>query len=488
MAFKDLREYLQRLKEIGEIQEIEKEVDWNLEVGAIIRRSYDLRAPAPLFQKLKGYARGYRIFGAPVGLSKIPNQRYARLATALGMNPSSSIVDLTEAYIKGRRNLIKPILVSEGPCKEERLLGNDVDLYKFPAPFIHEGDGGRYLCTWHNTITKDPDTGWVNWGMYRAMIHERDMLGGLFIPFQHIGLIYYNKYEAKNMPMEFAIAIGTEPVSPLVSASWVPEGVNEVDVVGGLRGEPLELVKCETVDLEVPATSEIVIEGIVNPHERREEGPFGEYTGYRVSERAPRPVYHIKAITHRRDPIISTSCMGVPVDDNAVVAPFMVAAELLDHLRNQGYPVKMVYGPPEAVNMMQVVSTKVPYANYTKQLANSIWGTKAGSTVLFLVIVEDDVDATTMEEVIWAITTRCHPDRGIFKMTDFPGHALLPFLNLYERRHGLGSAVLFDCTWPKDWPKEAIPVKASFDVLWPKEIQEKVLKNWKEYGYSTFTE
>ncbi|MDP2661627.1 MAG: UbiD family decarboxylase, partial [Dehalococcoidia bacterium] len=232
----------------------------------------------------------------------------------------------------------------------------------------------------------------------------------------------------------------------------------------------------------VPATSEIVLEGEIWPDETREEGPFGEYTGYMGGERAPRPVGRVKAVTHRHNPILTVTCPGVPVEENATMRP-LTSAELLDDLRSRGFPVKMVARPLVTPHLF-AVSTKVPYAGYAKHLAAAVWGSPtAGRGAHMLIVVDEDVDVTDTDEVLWALSTRCHPDRGIFKMTGTSGNPLLPFLNLEERRHLSAAHVLFDCTWPKDWPKEAIPTKASFDVMWPKEVQDRVLDNWTEYGY-----
>lgn len=483
MAIRDLRDYIDCLEKEGEIQQIESEVDWDLEVGAIIRRSFDLRAPAPFFLKIKGYPNGYRILGAPIGLSNSPGAAYKRLAISFGMSPTSTAKTIIEEYIRRRKSPIKPICVHTAPCKENIHIGDEVDLLEFPAPLLHQGDGGRYLGTWNVVITRDPDSDWVNWGVYRLMIHDRKTLGCLIFPNQHIGF-HLKKYEERNQPMEFAVAIGTDPVSPLISGARIPPGVNECDIVGGIRGEPIGLIHCETVDLEVPASSEIVLEGIILPNERKEEGPFGEYTGYRASERAPRPVLHVKAVTHRNDPILPVCCTGVPVDDEAVIQPITKAAEILDELQRMKFPVTMAYCPPEGVGHLTIVSTKVPYPSYVNQLARAIWGSMGwGRACYYLVIVEDDIDVTQMDQVIWALATRCHPYHGIHRELNAPGHPLLPFLNEHEKRNLKAAYVLFDCTWPTEWPKESIPVKASFDVSWPKEIQEKVLKNWTKYGY-----
>jgi len=483
MVFCDLRGYIDFLDKEGEIVRIKQEVDWHLEVGAIIRRSYDLKAPAPLFENLKGYPPGFRILGAPIGTSARPNRYFSRLAISLDMPAESSYERIVEEYGKRSSRSIAPVLVDTGPCKENIVTGEDIDLFRFPIPYLHQGDGGRYLGTWHLVVTKDPDSGWINWGMYRIMVIDSKTMACQIRPDQHIGIHYHQKYEARNQPMEFAVAIGTEPVSSIVSATRVPPGISEADVAGGLRGKPVELVKCETVDLCVPATSEIVIEGIAPPRERLPEGPFGEYTGYLSRDNRPKPVFKVSAVTHRKDPIQVHSCMGVPVDDSAVVTTVIRASDILQELRGKGFPVRMVYCPPEAVSHMAVVSTDVPFANFAKHLAAAVWGSNAGRTIWYLIVVDKDVDPTQMDQVLWAMTTRCHPHRGIFTMGQSWGISLLPFLSRYERETGLGAQVLIDCTWPKEWPKEEIPITASFESVWPKEIQEKVVTNWSSYGY-----
>jgi 4-hydroxy-3-polyprenylbenzoate decarboxylase len=262
MIFSDLRAYIEALEKEGEVVRIRKEVDWNLELSGIIRRSYDLKAPAPLFENIKGYPGGYRILGAPIGLSDRQGRSLARLAISLGFPADSTFTEIVERCTGRRKERIKPVVVDTGPCKENIFLGDQVNLLELPVPFFHKGDGGRYIGTWHIVVTKDPETNWVNWGMYRLMVIDKETMGCLLRPDQHIGLHYYQKYELMGRPMEFAVAIGTEPVSSIVGAVRVPAGVDEVDVAGGLRGEPIELVKCETVNLYVPATSEIVIEGL----------------------------------------------------------------------------------------------------------------------------------------------------------------------------------------------------------------------------------
>lgn len=487
MAYGDLRGYIDRLQEEGELQPINEEVDWNLEVGAIIRRSFDLKAPAPFFEKIKGYPEGFRILGAPLGRSNKPGNPYARIAVSMGMKVNSSYQDIVETYLNRKKNLIKPILVKDGPCKENVHVGEDIDLYEFPAPLLHQGDGGRYISTWHIVATKDPDSDWVNWGMYRQMISNKNTLTG-FLLTHDIGTLYFGKYEPRKIPMEFAVALGTEPLTPIVGAIPIAPGISEMDVIGGIREEPLQLVKCETVDLAVPATSEIVFEGVVPPHERLDEGPFGEYTGFQAGKMSPKPVYKVRAITHRNDPILPVSCVG-PFDDCANLASVFYSSEIFAELRGKHHlPVRGVYCPPECATHMIIVSSKIPYANYANQIANLIWSVKSRAEQHpHVVVVEDDVDPSNMDQVLHAMCTVCHPDRGIIKQPRGIGHGILPYLNEHEQRFCLGAQVLFDCTWPKDWAEDQIPPRVTFEGLWPKNIQERVLEKWKKYGYSENT-
>ena len=476
MSLKDIREFIKILEENQELQPIEQEVDWQLEIGAITRRCCELSSPCPLFTNIKDYP-GSRIFANPLA-------KWARVAIAMGMDADTSPVKIIEEYMERSSSPIKPIQVSTGPCKDVKLLGDEVNLKDFPAPLIHKGDGGRYLSTWHFMVNKDPDSDWVNWGMYRQMIHDEKTLGGLLIPIQDGPSIYYQKYEARDKPMEFATVIGPDPISALVSCNPVGYGVSEVDIAGGIRREPVELVKCETVDLMVPAHAEIIIEGIVKPYERKEEGPFGEYTGYMAGGRAPRAVFHVKAITHRKDPILTMSNMGIPIDDSDIANSIGFSADFTGELKRKGFPIRgIAYVVPQCSLSLLVVSTEVPYAGIAKQIATAVWSTKAGVCAPYVIVCDADVDPTNLDQVIHALTTKCHPVNGITVIPDAVGHPLLPFSSSHERIHQKGHWCLFDCTWPTDWPAEEIPSRISFEVNYPKALQEKVKTNWTRYGF-----
>ncbi len=476
MPFRDLREFIAKLQKEGEAQRIEEEVDWNLEVGAMLRRCHELGLPAPFFQKVKGYPEGYRLFGGPLS-------KFRRMAIAMDMEPDTHPKELMEKYLRGKGQPIKPVLVNDGSCKENIHLGDEIDLLEFPVPMLHDGDGGRYIGTFHLTISKDSDSGYVNWGMYRHMLHNKNTLGIHAEPHTHLGVMYdAQNYEPENKPMEVAIAIGMEPISSFCAASPLPYGVSEADVAGGIRGEPVELIKCETVNLAVPATAEIVIEGEIRPNERMDEGPFGEYTGYMVSPKASKRVIHVKAVTHRNNPILTMSCVGIPVDDNAIHS-ISSGAEFLAALRARGLPVTGVCVFPETSNFIAAIAVKPSFANVAGEIAHVVWGTRMGLCTTCLIVVDDDVDPFNMGQVLHALGTKCHPYRGIVRLEHAVGIELYPWASRHERQHKMGARAYFDCTWPLDWDPADVPKRVSFAETYPPEVQQKALAKWHKYGY-----
>ncbi|HUL20024.1 MAG TPA: UbiD family decarboxylase [Thermodesulfobacteriota bacterium] len=473
MPFKDLRGFLARLEKEGELKRIEEEVDWNLEAGAMTRRALEENLPAPFFQKIKGCPKGYQMVSCLL-------TNHKRIAIAMDMAPDTPARELIEQYLRRKDKPIKPVRVKEAPCKENVLKGDKANLLKFPVPMLHEGDGGRYLGTWHITISKGLGGDWINWGMYRHMLHDRKSFGILAPPPKHFASMMG---KIPNRPMEVAVAIGTEPISSFCAATPMPYGVSEVDVAGGLRGEPIELVQCETVDLTVPATAEIVIEGEIRPGEMKDEGPFGEYTGYRSEERRPRPVVRVKAITHRNNPIFAMSCPGIPVDDSAAAFSVCKSAAFLDELRGKGLPVTGAYVIPEGASHTIVVSTQVPYYGIAGEIAQVVWGARHGSITPVVIVVEDDVDPCNLRQVFHAMMTKCHPARGINKVEHALAWPLIPWLNSYEREYRIGARVYFDCTWPVDWKQSEKPKKMSFAEAYPEAIKKKALAKWRKYGY-----
>jgi phenylphosphate carboxylase alpha subunit len=475
--YKDNREYIKALKKTGDLIEIRDEVDWDLEMGAIIRRMCEKKSPAALFKKIKDYP-GFEALGAPMATHR-------RLAVALGLDPDSPIPSIAKEYLTristGTPKKPKIIKAKDAPCKEVVLKGDAANLMDLPAPMVHDGDGGRYICTWHFVVAKDLDTDFVNWGMYRQMLFDEKTMVGPVLSFSDMGKMFYGKYAPKNIPMPFATVLSPDPLSAL--ASCAPAAIPEDGFASLLMGEPVEVVKCETCDLYVPAHAEIIIEGIIVPNVTIEEAPFGEYTGYRTSPREKRAVYRVKCITMRKKPIISVSNMGVPTDEGQLLRAFTLGLEMERMLKDQGIPVTGVYMLPESTHHLVVVGVKPAYANIATQIGQLVFGSKLGPWFHMVVVVDEKTDIYNKDEIIHALSTKCHPVTGIRVEEHGVGTPLNPFASPEERRYGRAPKVIFDCLFPPDWPASELPIKVSFNNVYPKEIQEKVLANWSKYGF-----
>ena len=476
MTFRDNREFIAALQKTGDIVSIKQEVDWELEAGAITRRTNELRGPAVLFEKIKDYPDGYRIFGAPLAT-------YRRIAIAMGLPADAPISEIYDEFERRQEHLIPPVVVKDGPCKENKMLGDDVDLYQFPTPLVHDGDGGRYINTWGFCVTKDPDSDWVNWGIYRFMIINRQTLTGNPSALSHLAMVFRDKYLPQNKPLPVALVIGADPLSSITAQQGLRVGESEVDFAGALLERPVELVKCETNDLMVPAHVEIVIEGEILPDKLTWEGPFGEYTGYRSDDYRLKMVFQVNAITYRSSPILTMCVHGIPADEGQVTAAIGTGIGLRRLLRKRGLPVKNVYLPPEGAGHLVVVSVTRGGREVAKAVKEAMTVRRAWYPKIM--VVDDDVDIYNLGEVMHAFSVKCHSYRGI-TTSEEPGRGgpATPCYTKEERAKLYGAVALLDATWPADWPEEDIPVKSSFKEIYPEELQEKIVKNWQEYGFS----
>jgi len=298
MAYKDMREWIDKLEAEGELKRIKAKVDWNLEISEVARRAIAERGPALLFENIKDYGNTPCTKYFTNGIAK-----RSRIALMLGMSKDTKREELVKIVKKRFKEAIKPVTVQTGPVKENILKGNDIDLLRFPVPKYHPLDGGRYINTFCGVVTRDPEDGNINVGLYRGMVLGRDRIGKLLNPHQHWGQ-HYLKYQQRGKPMPIAIVYGWDPVLPFIAGAPLAHPPSEYEVMGALRQAPVELVKCETNDLMVPASAEIVVEGYIStdPATFEEEGPFGEWTGYYGWTRK-RPIVKVQHITHRNDPI-----------------------------------------------------------------------------------------------------------------------------------------------------------------------------------------
>ncbi|KAA2252417.1 UbiD family decarboxylase [Solihabitans fulvus] len=492
---RSLREFIDELAKIGDVQTIDVEVDWNMEVGAIIRRSYDLTAPAPLFTNLTGYqGTGFRLFGAPGALSSAEH-RFARIALAIGLPADATGQRIVEALAAARAKPgIPPVVVdaASAPCKQNIMLGDEIDLFAFPTPLIHGNDGGRYIQTYGMNIVRTPDGSWTNWSINRMMIAGKDTLACLIPGPQHLGVVR-SKWTEIGEPMPIALAVGVEPGLPWVGGMPIPEGVDESHYLGALFGEGIELVPAETVDLLVPATAEMIIEGHISLDETVSEGPFNEFPGYNATEASPKQVFHVSAITYRDDAIQPVVAAGPPVEEDHTIIGTTSAAEILHLLRAAELPISSAwYNFEAAVHWLTLAvsrdwheTTGLSSAELVGKVADVIFTGKPSVNAPKILLVEDDVDITDLSQVVWAFATRSHPDtgRGEFHFPHKVSDQLAVYLSEEESRTFMAGKVIYNCLLADLYPEGRRPVKGSFENGWPVEIQERVLNNWRAYGY-----
>jgi UbiD family decarboxylase len=478
----DLREYLVVLEKAGELRRVKVEVDWQFEAGAMSRLANERRGPAPLFENVKGYP-GQQLAAVLLGPSK--PALHARAALALGLDRLTPTAELIEKIRERLKTPIDPIVVrrDQAPCKEVVLKGDEADLLKLAIPWIKEIDGGRYLGTWDIVITKDPDTGWVNWGTYRCMVKDKNHFAILLMPMRQHGGLVMKKYEEMGRPMPVALVIGADPVSHLAAVTPLEHGVSEAAASGGLRGEATRLVKCETSDLEVPANAEIVIEGELLPGERVDEGPFGEYTGH-SAHRGKTPVVRVTAITHRKNPISTMANMGKPYDDAAGPMNVMIPAAAKNRLEAHGVNVKSVY---YYVPATVAVSLKPGPGVLKRVVATLLSGERLLSSGI--VFVDEDVDVTDTEDLMWAINSRMNPE-SYDVIRNVPTNLLFPWLTPKERERREAGIWIMDATFPYQWSKEYRHDHtrvSDFKHGWSEATKQKILARWKEYGYDDIT-
>jgi UbiD family decarboxylase len=490
---RSLREFIAALDAIGEIQRIDTEVDWNLEVGAIIRRSYDLHAPAPLFTNITGYqGTGFRLLGAPGALSG-PGHPFARIALALGLPAATTGQEIVEALVAARTKPgIPPVVVEaeNAPCKQNIMTGDAIDLFAFPTPLIHGNDGGRYIQTYGMNIAKTPDGSWTNWSVNRMMIAGKDTLACLIPGPQHLGIIR-SQWTALGEPMPIALALGVEPGLPWVGGMPLPEGADESHYLGALFGEGIEVVPAETVDLLVPATAEMVIEGYVSLDETVLEGPMNEFPGYNATEATPKQLFKVTAITYRDAAVQAVVAAGPPVEEDHTIIGTTSAAEILYLLREAGLPMSCAWYTYEAAVHWLILSVRQDWheslgsssADLIERIADVIFTGKPSVNAPKILLVEDDIDITDLSEVVWAFATRSHPERGEFHFPHKLSDQLAVYLSEEEQHTFQAGKVIYNCLLADLFPEGRRPIKGSFEHGWPAEVRERVLANWQAYGY-----
>lgn len=473
--FNDTREFIEALRSTGDLLEIDREVSWDLELGAISRLACEREGPALWFKRIADYPSSFTAFVNPMAT-------WRRVATAFGLSPGSSIKQIYEEYEKREEKMIPPVTVAEGPCKEVVRRGGEIDLFDLPAPMLHEGDGGRYLGSWDLVVSSDPSAHWVNWGTYRFMIYDSAHLTGFPRPTSHLGKVFQDHYVPRKKPMPIAIVIGADPLSHFAASATYHIGGEEAALAGGLRGSAVEVVRCETSELLVPARAEIVIEGDLLPDRVGLEGPYGEYPGYRTGEMGNGVLFRASAVTHRQNPILTVDATGY-MDDSSTITALSGALAIKRRLERHGIPVVEVYVPPEGAVHMAVISVQFGGKEIARKILQTLTSRRALLSKIFM--VEPDVDLFDMGKVLHAFSTKCHPGHGIHAV-HYEGRAntLTPCYSQGERAAQKGATVLLDCTWPGEWSREwEVPVKATFESIFPESVRRRVLERWKSYGF-----
>ncbi|MCL5961556.1 MAG: UbiD family decarboxylase [Chloroflexi bacterium] len=409
MGFKDLRDFIQHVEDLGELRRIDG-VDWNLEIGAVTEvAAASPGCPMLLFDNIKGLKPGFR-----VASNLLHTER--RLSLALGESNELRGVPLVRKWKDKMEKVLQgpdPVEVHEGPIQENILTGDDVDLYKLPAAVWHELDGGRYFAG-VVSIVRDPDEGWVNLGIYRLQVQDKSTLSLYIEPRDKSCRVIRQKYWDKGLSCPIAVSLGHAPPVFIGAAIDAPWGVSEYKIAGELNGGPIPVVRGHYTGLPVPATAEVVLEGEIPPPavECHDEGPFGEATGYYASGTTPNePVIKLKCIMHRNDPIIQGAPPMVPTQRRGHFPFLYRCVNIWNDLEKCG--ISDIQGVYQHGYGFLVISIKQRYAGQAKQAALIAAGSRASERARFIVTVDEDIDPYNMEDVLWAMSMRSEPERDV---------------------------------------------------------------------------
>jgi UbiD family decarboxylase len=494
MAYTSLRDWIKKIEEFGQLKHVTAEVDWDQEIGAIARRMARDEGPALLFENIKGYQNKAcrKLFINSMGSRE-------RVALSLGLPLATPYRGIVE-FIKERfGQRIPPVIVKSGPVKQNIVKGAAVDLFHFPAPKYNHLDPGRYINTYVGVITMDPDTKIMNVGMYRGMIGDNEKSIAVFLNrSQHWGL-HFTKYEKRRQEMPVAVVYGWDPILFMCAGSPVVHpGYSEYDLMGALRGEPVELVKCETSDLYVPASAEIVVEGFISsdPKTFQMEGPFGEYPGFYGGVGQRRPVIRVECITHRNDPIFQAGITGTSpghIAESTYWAAPMRSASIWKNLEDAGVPnIVGVWGPLVTCLVNLRIQIDKLYRGHAKQVAAALWASSGSAEIgKNLIVVDKDIDVYDDHAFEWALAYRVNADMGavqFFKGTI--GSSLDPSVPLAQRdpiKYGQGkwTRMFIDATvnWDLE-PEERYGGRREPPLCTETlpEMAEQITRRWQEYG------
>ncbi len=487
MKYADLRGFIDFLEARGELKRVTAEVDPNLEMTEICDRTLRARGPALLFENPRG-------FNTPVLGNLFGTEE--RVALGMGQENLAALRELGEllAYLrqpdppKGLKDawekmpLLKQVLnmapkvVRSAPCQQNVVQGDAVDLNTIPIQTCWPGDAGP-LVTWPLVITRGPDKERQNLGIYRMQLIGRNKLIMRWLSHRG-GALDYRDWQLKNPGQRYpvALALGADPATTLGAVTPVPDSLSEYAFAGLLRGSKTEVTGCHSElckqhGLQVPATSEYILEGYLEPGEMADEGPFGDHTGY-YNEVESFPVFTVDTITHRDNPIYHSTYTGRPPDEPSVLGAALNEV-LIPLLKKQFPEIVDFYLPPEGCSYrLAVITMRKEYPGHAKRVMFGAWSfLRQFMYTKFIIVTDEDVNARDWQDVIWAITTRMDPQRDTVMIDNTP----IDYLDFASPVSGLGSKIGMDATnkWPgetdREWGRPIVrdpDVKARVDAIW----------------------
>lgn len=448
---KDLRDYLSEVEEAGEL-EVVKGADWRDEIGAITElvaeKGGGLGGQALLFDDVVDYPQGFRVLSNTFGSVE-------RSRIALNRDKDTSPLEIVDWWRKRMEEEAyvghEPELVDDAKFTDNIDTGSDIDVTKFPVPVWHEQDEGeRYIGTGCTVLTKDPDTGWVNLGVYRSSIIDEDTVSMAIWPGKD-GLVTMRKYHERDEDCPIVMVAGLDPYTWIASTITAKRQESEYEIASWLQGEPLPVVEGKATDIPIPATAEIVIEGHLPPLEKESctDGPFGEWPGYSTPPHPDLPVLNVDTVMYRDNPILLGQPPLRPPAVYTLGVPIRTASGVWNQLENAGVPaVKGVWTHVIERPMFMAVAIDQEYAGHSKQAGFAAMSVPNGSYGgRYVVVVDSDVDITDLEQVIWAMCTRCRAE-DIEVINGVYTSPLDPVVE--DRQNPVSGRVIIDATRPYD--------------------------------------
>src|SRR5271167_1365779 len=480
MAYRDLREFIRALEKQGELKRIPFEVDTALEITEFADRAVKQGGPALLFEKPKGGTM-------PVLINEFASMRKMEIALEVDSveEVAARIVEFLQMRVpEGLMGKLKmlpklaemgaflPKIVAKAPCQEV-IRRDGFSLFDYPVLQCWPDDGGRYI-TLPLVFSRNPDTGKRNCGMYRMQIFD-ERTTGMHWQTHKQGAEHYRRMQTQGRKrMDIAVAIGADPATMYSAILPLPPDLDEMMIAGFLRGKPVEMVKCETSDLEVPANSEIVLEGYVELGELRTEGPFGDHTGF-YSLEDEYPVFHVTCVTQRKHPIYATTIVGPPPMEDFYMGK-AVERIFLPLMRLQLPEIRDISMPAEGVfHNLILVSIRKSYPLHARKVMHAIWGLGQAMFSKCIVVVDEDVDVQNVSEVAWKALNNIDPERDIqfvLGPVDSLDHA--------SRMANYGSKMGIDAT--RKWKEEGFTRPWPDVIRMPEDVKRRVAELWKKAG------